>query len=325
MKSIEEEMSIVGEQSSKRYLNTVKVIDLKTSRAQKSERDSKTALLERANEYKKTIVEKQTARRSEQAQQQEKEDELLTLKWVQISRELRGPTGLWAAIHSDELHWKLDSRENESRMRRKLAHNYFFNDHTDASLKRDKSDLVTAMESPSIRLPMTRKKMLDSLTESPGGKTLNKRISDLSLLSEASAPAVSEEPEDWDLLDNDDIKYGHETEQEERLVYSTDCELILLMSVIRGRFEISNKHLSFVVDHKSALSHLNDFDRSALIYDGDTFRNRKWSLADLREIQGRRHLLQLNALEFFFVDRSTFLFSFAKTERKKVYQKVSYR
>lgn len=72
-----------------------------------------------------------------------------------------------------------------------------------------------------------------------------------------------------------------------------NCELITLMDIEPGKFEISTTHVYFYADDTAG-------------------RDFQWPLSELREVHLRRHNLRRSALEFFLIDQTNYFLNFDK-------------
>lgn len=331
MKEIEESFSASSDALGKKYQNIVMVGFLKMVKSKEAEIEQRLSVTRNAILLKSREQEKIKTRLAMLSEKDSVNDELAIKQWIRLSRELRSPTGLWPAMQAADLHWKLDAWESHSRMRKKLVPNLVFDDHMKASIKRDKIDTPNLSVAKAANILVVKPTMLDVLTESPGGKSLYKQISDMSLLSvddehdlttRTSDSVVDDD--DWDLVNGDEMLVNSKLAQSsERHIISVNCSLVVLMSVVEGRLEITSENLSFTIDEVYAADQLNTFDRSALVFDSEAFQSHNWTLSSLVELHGRRHLLQPNSLEMFFADRTNVFFAFLTCkERDKVYQKV---
>ena len=96
---------------------------------------------------------------------------------------------------------------------------------------------------------------------------------------------------------------------QEKFVMSEECELVTMMSVVKGRFELTNNFLYF-------------FDTRACTEEEERYDNR-WSLSTIREVHLRRFNLRRSALEIFIIDHTNFFLNFASSKRRnKVFTKV---
>ena len=120
--------------------------------------------------------------------------------------------------------WKMDRTENASRMRLKLARNYNYNKHTDAS--QQSSDVMPSKYNTA----------------------------DTRLLAMATATKSSAEEEEEHLVDQiqmlarDEPSVALEKDKKEKLVRRETCQLVTLVEVISGTLDITNKCIYFVSD-----------------------------------------------------------------------------
>jgi len=139
-------------------------------------------------------------------------------------------------------------------------------------------------------------------------------------------------------------------EEKEKLIISSECELITVTRIIKGRFELTNKYIyffdtysSFYFENHSSLNDSN-FDSVPNIggtngnlttgfnsmmnhtsfsanqnykdgfscHDFDILNDFKISLTQIKEVQLRRYNLRRSALEFFVLNGSNFFINFNK-------------
>ena len=86
-------------------------------------------------------------------------------------------------------------------------------------------------------------------------------------------------------------------EGKEKVTTSEECELVTLMSVIKGRIEISRGWICF---WDSGLG--NEVDRERADF--------KFALHQLQEVHLRRYNLRRSALEFFLTDHTNYFVNF---------------
>ena len=130
--------------------------------------------------------------------------------------------------------WKLDRTENFSRMRMRLARNYNFDTHEDASRLRDtglSSDSFPSKEKSNTQL-------LAKVTKRQSSSLEEEDVLLEQLWSDANSPALRE----------DGQEDPSSTDLKEKLVKGVQCYLIMLMEKIPGRLEITSKHLFFLSD-----------------------------------------------------------------------------
>ena len=91
---------------------------------------------------------------------------------------------------------------------------------------------------------------------------------------------------------------------------SEDCELVTLMSVIKGRLEISRGWICFWdagIGSEAADRERADF---------------KFALSQLQEVHLRRYNLRRSALEFFLTDRTNYFVNFNAKTRNRIYSRI---
>uniref|UniRef100_A0A673H2C4 Neurobeachin-like protein 2 n=1 Tax=Sinocyclocheilus rhinocerous TaxID=307959 RepID=A0A673H2C4_9TELE len=128
-------------------------------------------------------------------------------QWRAARRGLFCERGPWQM----DIHWKLSSAENYSRMRLKLVRNYNFDPHKEASALRDNLGKTCHLQSF-----MNHVDLEDDILE---------------LLEEDPASANQADCE--------------EAGQKEKLVISEDCELVTVVDVYPGRLELTTQHIYF--------------------------------------------------------------------------------
>jgi hypothetical protein len=95
----------------------------------------------------------------------------------------------------------------------------------------------------------------------------------------------------------------------ERLLMSEDCELVTLMSVVKGKLEVTTKRAYFF----DTTTYREDVER----------RDFRFALNRLREVHLRRFNLRRSALEFFLTDWNNYLLNFpTKRVRNRIYSKL---
>ena len=133
--------------------------------------------------------------------------------------------------------WKLDRTENFTRMRMRLARNYNFTRHEDASKLRDTG--LTSAQTPSK--DKAAAELLAKVTKRPSIASLEEEEVLLEQIwSDANSPAVRE---------GAGLEEGPGSEdREKKLIKGEKCHLIMLMDNIPGKLEITSKHLYFLSD-----------------------------------------------------------------------------
>uniref|UniRef100_A0A665U2L6 Neurobeachin-like protein 2 n=1 Tax=Echeneis naucrates TaxID=173247 RepID=A0A665U2L6_ECHNA len=142
--------------------------------------------------------------------QQHSQNSSTLRQWKAARRGLVCERGPWADRQQDEMHWRVSSAENFSRMRLKLVRNYNFDYHREASALRDNL----------------------------GKRTLHHETC---LLLEAVKQVKVSDLED-DILE---LAEAEEAGQKEKLVLLEDCELVTVVDVVPGRLELTTQHIYF--------------------------------------------------------------------------------
>uniref|UniRef100_A0A8B9KZS8 Neurobeachin-like protein 2 n=1 Tax=Astyanax mexicanus TaxID=7994 RepID=A0A8B9KZS8_ASTMX len=191
-------------------------------------------------------------------------------QWKAARRELMSERGPW----QKEMHWKLSSAENYSRMRLKLVRNYNFDTHREASALRDN----LGVQQQQVN---TESLLLEAVKQV--------KVSDL---EEEILELPEEEQTGNTQVDDEDAN------QKEKLVMSEDCELVTVVDVYPGRLDITTHHIYF-------------YDSSTEKEEG-VGQDFKWPLSQIREIHLRRYNLRRSALEIFLIDQTNYFLNFKK-------------
>ncbi|KAK3721190.1 hypothetical protein RRG08_044202 [Elysia crispata] len=217
-----------------------------------------------------------------------KNQNLFAMKnWRATKRFFIGDRGAWKQKHQDVIHWKLSNQENFARMKLKLMQNYNFDNHVTASRLRDNMGAVDWDKSIKLEEMETMKKALVS----------HENIADDSLGDE-----------EWSAISASSAIQQEEYTGKEKLVISSDCDLITVIDEVKGRLEVTTTHLYFFDCNPRREEEGEDF---------------KWSLSRLREIHFRRYNLRRTALEMFFIDQTNYFINFPdKTLRNKIYSSI---
>ncbi|KAI8929223.1 hypothetical protein BC831DRAFT_6016 [Entophlyctis helioformis] len=290
-------------------------------------------------------VEARTKRLAEKITSYESSTRQVANMWNRKSLELTFDRQIWASAspRSGPTYMKLDTYENHLRMRRRLTRNFDFHDHIDASMKRDKLAPQIASGGPGADarrgVPfMNKPSSLHSLSDRK--KMLVDRMQRLQIDSGirrdgSRASIVSEddtEDEDWNLIAEEESSSGYDS-QTERCVCTASSEMIVYMTSIKGRFEVTTTHLRFFPTVTSGAARPERSpaspSRSFLTPDTNATTDQKWPLSELQQVFLRRYKLHKSGLEFFFLDGHTFLFNFLESngrrgssERMRVLRKI---
>uniref|UniRef100_A0A1B6DB47 Neurobeachin-like protein 1 n=1 Tax=Clastoptera arizonana TaxID=38151 RepID=A0A1B6DB47_9HEMI len=228
----------------------------------------------------------ETVRFNNLSNQLRNQELLVQKRWKHLRDFFTGPRGAWRSSTEDNTHWKLSHRENFSRMRLKLCPNLHFVPHTDASNLRDNTGWLSRMRSEEVPLSLN-----------------------------ISSAVVHGETEDADYIPEEDLRSLGESEADgaiesgkEKLLLTQECDLVLLMSAVKGRLEVTTTHVYF-------------FDLSPVKEDVER-QDFKWPLSRLREIYLRRYNLRRSALEFFLIDQTNYFLNFTTKTRNRVVSRL---
>ncbi|XP_046650912.1 neurobeachin-like protein 1 isoform X2 [Daphnia pulicaria] len=214
-------------------------------------------------------------------------------KWRQLKQFLIGPRGSWAQRVDSEKRWKLSLCENRSRMRLKLVPNPHFDPHIQASRLRDNAGIQVDIQSPDSLNCLLPSKVANQALK----RAFNAQEPEDSLTEEDFALAASLEKEEL-------------SEGKEKVTTSEECELVTLMSIVKGRLEISRGWICFWdagLGCESADRERADF---------------KFALSQLQEVHLRRYNLRRSALEFFLIDHTTYFVNFNTKTRNRIYSRI---
>ena len=216
--------------------------------------------------------------------QQKSNQVFVQKRWRIMKRLIFGPRGAWNNMETLEDHWMLGSNENLERMRMKLVPNLNFDNHADASAQRD-----------NVKKPS---ESVDNL--------LQHQIAVEAVNTEISEEESDLTEEDLKSIAKEQMKNNQENSEaeqdQEKFIMSEECELVTLMSVVKGRFELSNNFIYF-------------FDSRPVKDEEERYDNR-WSIQNIWEVHLRRFKL-------FLLDHTNFFLNFASSKRRnKVFTKI---
>eukprot|EP00064_Thunnus_orientalis_P017246 superscaffoldBa00003616_g17326 len=212
--------------------------------------------------------------------QQHSQNSATLRQWKAARRGLVCERGPWAERQQDEMHWRVSSAENFSRMRLKLVRNYNFDPHREASALRDNLGVHQQRVNPESLLLEAVKQV---------------KVSDLE-------DDILELPEDDPAAANNQVE-AEEAGQKEKLVLWEDCELVTVVDVVPGRLELTTQHIYF-------------YDSSQEKEEG-VGHDFKWPLSQIREVHLRRYNLRRSALEIFLIDQTNYFLNFKKEISKE--------
>ncbi|CAJ0899985.1 13727_t:CDS:10 [Entrophospora sp. SA101] len=264
-------------------------------------------------------------------------------RWLSKFHELTQERGVWSIGGNKaaaDIHWKLDRKENYSRMRRKLTTNYDYDPHLEASAKRNKMHKLnsnnnnsSASQNKIKNIQRLRRASLSSNDNKFGYNPPpflnsiepltdgNWAFNITSLISESDITEESEDQE-WNIVVGDDVVDVFDLSSD-KFIFKADCELIIQLSAIKGHLELTTTHLSFILDHQDLLEQLNNIEQGSIILDSEMLLDKKWPISDIREIHMRKYLLRNSALELFLTDQTNYFFNFSNPkDRKTLHSKI---
>ncbi|KAJ3031276.1 UNVERIFIED_CONTAM: Neurobeachin-like protein 2 [Siphonaria sp. JEL0065] len=282
------------------------------------------------------------ARLPESLSTQEVEKRLVARRWLAMFHELTQERGIWlpkkvgvdnnSSAKSTGLKWKLDRTENSMRMHTRLIPNFEFDDHKESAMRRDRSH--GSKENLNTAEPESFDNSLSNLTSAERKKAKIDKLKshyksgasndELRLVTNSmGALNVTEEDlveEDWDLINNEEMSISAINVDSENFLFSCECEMILLMTAVKGRIELTSSNVTFFADIRATAANLSEADQKTLVLLAESevlLRERRWPIAKLKEAYFRRYKLRNSALEFFFVDGANCFFNF-KTAKPKM-------
>ncbi|XP_030380341.1 neurobeachin-like protein 1 isoform X2 [Scaptodrosophila lebanonensis] len=234
--------------------------------------------------WKRRQVEEMTRLNSE-ALHQKTLDSHIRMKWKIAKRYLYGPRGPWFMGEIPEESWTLSPHENVARMRLKLEPQLYPNKHESAANLRDNAT-----------------NPYDTKEISEFDSTIKNAVVRDFLADDESAQLEEELRQQIDTQSQQDVAL-------ENSVISQDCELITLMTKVKGRIEVNQSVFTFV-------------DLSAPTEDGSKYDIR-FSITKIREVHLRKYNLRRCALEIFLIDQTSFFLDFSTQKtRNKVFTKI---
>ncbi|XP_016965491.1 neurobeachin-like protein 1 isoform X2 [Drosophila biarmipes] len=211
-------------------------------------------------------------------------DSHIRKRWKTAKRFLYGPRGPWYTGDLEEEFWKLSPHENVARMRLKLEPQLYPNKHENAANLRDNA--TSAYDPKEI---------------SEFDSTIKNAVVRDFLADDESSQLEEELRQLIDTQAQQDVAL-------EKLVMSQDCELITLMTKVKGRIEVNQNVFTFL-------------DLSPPTDDGSKYDFR-FSTNKIREVHLRKYNLRRSALEIFLVDQTSYFLNFTTKTRNKVFTKI---
>ncbi|CAG8717115.1 2322_t:CDS:2, partial [Acaulospora morrowiae] len=281
------------------------------------------------NTIVKAYREEESTRLTSLEVEKRNEDLRISRRWLSKFHELTQERGVWSLGRQTDIYWKLDRRENYSRMRRKLTINYDYDPHKEASAKRDKTSVANSnSKSKNTNIQRIRKAAIPETGRSTTPMlnavepwTDSWGFTGSSLVSESES--LESDDQEWNIVDGGEVVDTVDLSSNSNL-FTVECELIVLMSNIKGRLELTSTHLSFLVDRRNLLQELNNIEQGSLIIDSEMLRDKKWSISDIREIHMRKYLLRRSAFELFLTDQTNYFFNFPEPkDRLRLFNKIT--
>ncbi|KAJ2079660.1 hypothetical protein H4R24_003630 [Coemansia sp. RSA 988] len=272
-------------------------------------------------------------------------------RWSQVWRRrlqlLSAPRGPWQAGHSivnpvrfEGQHWIIDPSENKHRMRRRLIQNVYWESHSLAADRRDKTGQRRAPKSQR----QTEGSGFGSDEDAPH---LSLSVSGIDS-AEGRIPG-GDEDEEWNLVTPEDLSVVAAATETGASHFCIPGERIALLGVVHGQVELSQSLLRFVVerdtggracirgadstDRPTDASNASGHNSKPAAADGDIPRaiyaelNRdlSWPLSDIQQIHFRRFMMRNSAIEVFFRDRTSILLNIPskKTRMQLVWKLTS--
>ncbi|KAM7358806.1 neurobeachin-like protein 1 isoform 2-T3 [Cochliomyia hominivorax] len=226
----------------------------------------------------------ETTRLNAAALQHKRKCSHIKKKWKCAKRFLYGPRGPWFTGNIMEEYWTLSNHENVARMRLKLEPQLYPNKHENAS------------------------KLRDNATNHYDTKEISEFDSTIKNVVVRDFLANDENSQ----LE-EDLRFTIEQQSQqdntlEKLVISQECELITLMTKVKGRIEVNQTLFTFI-------------DLSPPAEDGSK-HDFRFSINKIREVHLRKYNLRRSALEIFLIDQTSYFLNFTTKTRNKIFSKI---
>jgi hypothetical protein len=213
---------------------------------------------------------------------------IIEKKWNILIHEMSRDRGLWYFETGSKLTWKLDYTENSFRIRRRLVPNYEFEDHLDASFKRDR--IRNDSNDQFLKIPRTTEKKKSkfekmrekyttesqSIIENGGSYSTNP--------SSYQTDDDKSESDKWSLMTmTDEINSPNSiNNEEEKIIYKADCDLVMLTTTISGYLLLTSKNLFFYMNPLAVVTNITNSGQestiSSAIIENELLRDRQWKL-----------------------------------------------
>ncbi|KAI8996051.1 hypothetical protein BC832DRAFT_304638 [Gaertneriomyces semiglobifer] len=266
--------------------------------------------------------EDESAKVPEREREIESDRRVVWKTWAECWKSITRERGIWGTAGT--MKWKLDRTENAWRMRNRFVENWEFDDHSDASAKRDK----TMKPEEDLGGALTRSASVRERLATSVGDGVLRQLSALSLNYNDS-----EEGDEWNMVGEEDAfsptPAGPLLDVSDKgMAYSGECELILLNTAVKGRVEVSKTRITFKPDVKATTAGVSEAEREAifvLLADADVlFKDRSWWVDDIRDCLLRRYMLRKASLELFFTDRTNWMFHFPGTGKVALKERAKF-
>ncbi|KAI8901954.1 hypothetical protein BC833DRAFT_49211 [Globomyces pollinis-pini] len=299
----------------RRYKAVAHFLLTSTSRELQAVDSSEVSAMERLNREATVKAEIRKKRLSDRLCDYELDNRELTKIWHFCAQEVMYDGRIWSNAKLTQF-YKLDITENSLRMRLRLAPHSDGEDHEIASQKRDqrRGSVVAKTQAPFQSLP-DRKKILF--------KRLQTLQLDTGLVSEESLTHNDETIRiALEVNPDEDSTTGYDS-QIETCLLSIECEIILYLTSVRGRIEVTTSHLRFFPDivpqQKDAMTPITTTASSSVmvhLQELRIFAEHKRPLTELTNVFFRRYKMRNSAIEAFFNDGQNFFFSFFGNEQE---------
>jgi len=300
------------------------VVQIMNNIRKKNEENEKKEILrikkedENMNEFKDEQIEKIVKAKAKE----DNKNRIIEKKWNILIHEMSRDRGLWFFETGSTLTWKLDYTENVNRVRRRLIPNYDFEDHLDASFKRDK--VKNESVDMILKIPKTtekKKSKFEKMREKYTAESGSLYSGDHSNVT-AKSPSLIQlddditESDKWSIITtNEDFSSNHSlSNEDEKIIYRADCDLVMLTTTISGYLLLTSQNLYFYLNPLAVVTNITNSGQestiSSAIIENELLRDRQWKLEEIVDIYIRRYLLKRSAIEIFFIDHTNIFFNF---------------
>lgn len=244
-------------------------------------------------------------------------------EWRKHEAEFFSGTGVWIKDEDKEdLLMFLDPTENSKRMRMRVVMKTASKNERNVSQKTEaaqedddwscRSELVSSFVHTSRSEPQ-KTPGEDQATATPGHDDEHSLgvSDDEDVVSEEDGEATipnENEESDWETINKAPKEGLHLEREEEETVLIVPCELVVSLDTIKGTFEITNKHIYFIVNPDAETKEKENVAIETL---KEAF-DQKWPIEEIYELYKRRYLLRYTSIEIFFLNRTAFFFNFDK-------------